>query len=123
MRPGKLIVLLTFIAAAAGFAVVRQVQRYDDAANQPASLSTDLAAYMAAHSRVPARVIVNGTEKQLRDLASRHGLPILRVLEGQGVLAANSAQLDLLSREPGIGQLSGDLPVGDHDGIDGIDRG
>jgi predicted dienelactone hydrolase len=38
---------------------------------------------------------------------------VVRMLEGEAVLEANAAQLDTLSREPGIGQISGDLPVGD----------
>ena len=114
MRPRKLIGIFTFVAAIAGFAIVGPTLTTErHAANQAASLSTDLLAYQATHSNVPVRVIVKGTQGRLRLLAARHGVRVVRMLEGEAVLEANAAQLDTLSREPGIGQISGDLPVGD----------
>jgi len=114
MRLRKLIFPFTLIAAVAGLAVVSPSPwTWRDAAKQSASLSTDLVAYKATHSRTPVRVIVRGTQDQLRLLSARHGVRLVRMLEGEAVLEANSAQLDTLSREPGIGQISGDLPVGD----------
>src|SRR5258705_877740 len=114
MRLRNLIGISPFVAAIAGLAIVGPTlttQRHP--ANQPASLSTDLLAYQATHSNVPVRVIVQGTQDRLRLLAARHGVRVVRMLEGEAVLEANAAQLDTLSREPGIGQISGDLPVGD----------
>src|SRR5258706_15598162 len=114
MRLRRLIGIFTFVAAIAGFATVGPtITSGRDAANQPASLSTDLLAYQATHSNVPVRVIVRGTQGRLRLLAARHGVRVVRMLEGEAVLEANAAQLGTLSREPGIGQISGDLPVGD----------
>ena len=114
MRLRKPIVLFSFLAAIAGFAVVRPALWTErDAVKQSVSLSTDLVAYKATHSSVPVRVIVRGTQGRLRLLSARHGVRIVRMLEGEAVLEANAAQLDTLSREPGIGQISGDLPVGD----------
>ena len=114
MRLRKLIAIFTFVAAIAGFAIVGpRITTGRNAADQSASLSTDLLAYQATHSNVPVRVIVQGTQGRLRLLAARHGVRVVRMLEGEAVLEANAAQLDTLSREPGIGQISGDLPVGD----------
>jgi hypothetical protein len=114
MRPTKLIVPFALVAAIAGFAVLRTTLATEpDAAKEPASLSTDLVAYRATHSSVPVRVIVRGTQGRLRLLATRHGVRIVRMLDGEAVLEANAAQLDALSQEPGIGQIAGDLAVGD----------
>src|SRR5258705_4434101 len=112
MRLRNLIGISPFVAAIAGLAIVGPTlttQRHP--ANQPASLSTDLLAYQATHSNVPVRVIVQGTQDRLRLLAARHGVRVVRMLEGEAVLEANAPQLGTLSREPGIRQISADLPA------------
>src|SRR5882762_9028339 len=77
-----------------------------------ASLSDDLQAFQASHSTSAVRVIALGREDDLRAVASRHGVHIVRLLENAAVLEATAAQIDTLRNEPGIEHLSGDMSVG-----------
>jgi len=76
-----------------------------------AHLSDDLLRHLARNTTRRAHVIVRGDEATLDDIAARHHLQIVRRLEHGVVLAANSAELDRLSKEEGLDHLSGDLPV------------
>ena len=82
-------------------------------ANEPrrAHLSADLVSHLAKHTKARARVIVRGTETNLEALAARRGLQIVRRLPGAVVLLANSAELNELSAEAGVENLSGDVRV------------
>jgi serine protease AprX len=110
MQFRKLIVLAVVCAAAVAAATA---PRGTSHLRQRASLSDDLRAFQAAHSTKAVRVIAHGTEDNVRAVAARHGLSVVRVLNGASVLEATSAQIDALRDEPGIEHLSGDLPVAD----------
>jgi len=72
-----------------------------------ASLSDDLQAFQASHSTSAVRVIALGREDDLRAVANRHGVHIVRLLENAAVLEATAAQIDTLRNEPGIESESG----------------
>jgi serine protease AprX len=110
MQFRKLIVLLVVCAAAVAAAMA---PRGTTQLRQRASLSDDLRAFQAAHSTKAVRVIAHGTEDHVRVVAARHGLSVVRVLNGASVLEATSPQIEALRDEPGIEHLSGDLPVAD----------
>ncbi len=110
MQFRKLIVLVAVCAAAVAAATA---PRGTSHLRQRASLSDDLLAFQAAHSTKAVRVIAHGTEDNVRAVAARHGLSVVRVLNGASVLEATSVQIDALRDEPGIEHLSGDLPVAD----------
>src|SRR5258705_1232612 len=110
MQFRKLIVLVAICAAAVAAATTLRGTSH---LRQRASLSDDLLAFQAAHSTKAVRVIAHGTEDNVRAVAARHGLSVVRVLNGASVLEATSAQIDALRDEPGIEHLSGDLPVAD----------
>jgi len=82
-------------------------------ANEPrrAHLSSDLVAHVARHTKASARVIVRGSEADLDALAARHRLQIVAHLRGAAVVLANSAELEALSAESAIDNLSGDAVV------------
>ncbi len=82
-------------------------------ANEPrrAHLSSDLVAHVAQHTKARARVIVRGSEAGLDALAARHRLQIVAHLSGAAVVLANSAELEALSAESAIDNLSGDAVV------------
>jgi len=110
MQFRKLIVLVAVCAVALAAATA---PRGASQLRQRASLSDDLRAFQAAHSTKTVRVIAHGSEDNVRAVAARHGLSVVRVLNGASVLEATSAQIDALLDEPGIEHLSGDLPVAD----------
>src|SRR5260370_16079304 len=76
-----------------------------------AHLSDDLVRHLAQHTTGRARVIVRGDQATLDDLAARHHLQIVGRLQHGVVLEANSAELDRLTKEDVLDNLSGDLPV------------
>ena len=76
-----------------------------------APLSLDLQLHQKARPRQATRVIVHGDPETVRAAAARHGVRVLRMLDGEAVVEANGAQLDALASSPGIEHLSGDVPV------------
>ena len=74
-----------------------------------AKVSSDLLSFEARRTTSRARVIVRGSRMEIEALASRHGVPIARVLGDSAVLLANSSQISALAAERDV--LSGDLPV------------
>ena len=83
------------------------------AAHHRATISDDLRALETAHPARSVQVIVRGGEQQLRAIAARHHVPVVRVLADAAVLQANAAQIEALRAEPGIDHVSGDLQVAD----------
>ncbi|HEV8347270.1 MAG TPA: S8 family peptidase [Vicinamibacterales bacterium] len=77
-----------------------------------AHLSGDLQTYVAKHNKARVRVIVRGTATDLEAIAARRGLHIVRRLPGAVVVLANSVEMNELSDEGGVDNLSGDLRVG-----------
>jgi serine protease AprX len=77
-----------------------------------AHLSADLQLHQQSRSRHKARVIVHGDAAQVQEIASRHGLRIVRELAHESVVEATGAQIAALAAEPGLDHLSGDVPVG-----------
>jgi len=110
MQFRKLIVLAVVCAAAVAAATA---PRTTGNLRQRASLSDDLRALEGAQSTKAVRVIAHGTEKDLRAIAARHDVPVVRVLSDAAVFEATAAQIEALRDEPGIEHLSGDLPVAD----------
>lgn len=76
-----------------------------------AKVSADLVAFEGRRSSKPARVIVRGTRAEIEALASRHGLPVVRMLKDSAVLLANSEQVSKLAADTENDVLSGDVPV------------
>src|SRR5437763_4544447 len=76
-----------------------------------ALLSSDLFAHKAKQTKARTRVIVNGTDAQIDDIAYRHHLQVVRRLEGAAVLFANSAELAELAGDAAVDHLSGDSSV------------
>lgn len=74
-----------------------------------AKLSADLVAFEGRRSSTPARVIVRGTRAEIEALASRHRLPVVKILEDSAVVLANSAQVSELATDTDL--LSGDPVV------------
>src|SRR5262245_23273189 len=97
------IVTLLFAASALGIRGASEPRR--------AHLSADLLAHAARQTKARARVIVRGSEADLNALAARHGVQILRYLEGGAVLLANSAELEALQKDSTLSTLSGDHVV------------
>lgn len=77
-----------------------------------ASLSLDLLRHVENDSSSRARVIVHGTRPEIRALADRHGLVIVRWLQDGAVVRVNPAELARLAAEPALDHLSGDALVG-----------
>src|SRR5687768_17117537 len=76
-----------------------------------ARLSKDLRDRVASGRQAPVDVILSASEAEIQSIAARHGVRIKKVLRGAAVLEATDAQLDALSRDPGVSHLSGDAPV------------
>ncbi|HMB81224.1 MAG TPA: S8 family serine peptidase, partial [Vicinamibacterales bacterium] len=73
-----------------------------------AHLSDDLLGHVAQHTSTRTRVIVHGNDAALATLTTRHNLQILKRLAGGAVVAANSDEIDELSKDPAFAHLSGD---------------
>jgi serine protease AprX len=110
MQVRKLIVLAVVGAAAVAAATL---PGNTSQVRHRASVSDDLRAFGATHSTRSVRVIAHGVDGDVRTIAERHRLPVVRVLNDGAVVEATAAQIDALRDEPGIGHLSGDLAVGD----------
>lgn len=82
-----------------------------DGRKHRALLSRDLLAFESHRSSQRARVIVKGTPEEVKELAARHGLSVVRLLGDSAVLAATSAQVSELAADPLNDVLSGDSPV------------
>jgi serine protease AprX len=80
-------------------------------AEHHARLSLDLSRHLERHTTARARVIVQGTDAKLDAIAARHGLVIVRRLEGAAVVLANSNELASLAADGDVDHLSGDVPV------------
>jgi serine protease AprX len=76
-----------------------------------AHLSGDLQKHVARHNTARVRVIVRGAATDLAAIAARRGLPVVRRLPGAVVVLANSDEMNALSDEGGVDNLSGDLRV------------
>src|SRR5688572_5196296 len=74
-------------------------------------LTSDLVAQLALAPDQPARIIVRGNVTQLLDVATRHGLPVLRTLDEFIVTSATAAQVAALANESAVKGLSSDLLV------------
>lgn len=98
-----LVAVCAWVALAAPARVVTAPRR--------ARLSADLLHHQQLRARHRARVIVHGDAARIREMASRHGLRIVRELEHESVVEATGAQLEALSAEAGVDHLSGDTPV------------
>src|SRR5687767_13003604 len=75
------------------------VQGSNRIGDRRAHLSADLTRHQARRTAVRQRVIVRGTPRDLDVLAARHGLRVVRRMRGAGVVLANSAELEVLSRD------------------------
>ena len=96
MQFRKLIVPVTVCVTAIA---VASIHRDASTVRHHASLSTDLEAFQAAHSRKSVRVIAHGSDANLAAVATRHGVPVVRVLDHAAVLEATAAQIDALDRK------------------------
>src|SRR5688500_14996458 len=76
-----------------------------------AHLSSDLTRHEARRTNTRERVIVHGTDGDLKSLAARHRLKVVKHLRGAAVFLANSAELNGLSRDEAVDHLSGDVAV------------
>jgi serine protease AprX len=105
----KWLVLLPVCVAA----VAISMSPHTGGVHHRATISDDLRAIEAAQPSHAVNVIVRGGEQQLRAMAARHDVPVVRVLADGAVLQANAAQIEALRAEPAIEHLSGDLEVAD----------
>ena len=76
-----------------------------------ASLSSDLLLFEGRLSTARTRVIVRGSKTEIEAMASRHGLAVVRWLDGAAVVLANSSQVSDLAADSANDILSGDAPV------------
>jgi serine protease AprX len=110
MQLRKLFILVAVCAAA--FAIWTPA-RAPQTRQHRASLSTDLMAFEVSRSTKAVHVIAHGSQDDLRALAARHGVPVIKLIADGAVLEATAAQIEALRAEPSIAHLSGDLPVAD----------
>jgi len=75
---------------------------------QLATLSGDLLALLLGGSTQEVRAIVRGDVGVIQQVASRDGLPVLRVLEGMVVVQGTPGELSLLRQVAGIKGISRD---------------
>ena len=101
-------VLLPLVAVCAWLAIATPARVAT--APRRARLSADLQRHLQSRARHTARVIVHGDRARVRELASAHGLRIVRELEHESVVEATGAQLERLA-DTGFDHLSGDVPV------------
>jgi serine protease AprX len=102
-------VLVALVAVCAWVAVATPARVVT--APRRARLSADLVHHQKTRARQRARVIVHGDAARVREMASRHGLRIVRELAHESVVEATGSQLDALASEAGLDHLSGDAPV------------
>ena len=77
-----------------------------------AHLSVDLLVHEGRQTAARKRVIVHGTPDEVRAIAARHHLDVVRLLDGgSGVLAVNSAELTDLASDALIDHVSPDSRV------------
>jgi len=76
-----------------------------------ASLSSDLLLFEGRLSTARTRVIVRGSKTEIEAMASRHGLAVVRWLDGAAVVLANSSQVSDLAADSANDILSGDALV------------
>jgi len=76
-----------------------------------ASLSSDLLSFEGRLSTARTRVIVRGSKTEIEAMASRHGLAVVRWLDGAAVVLANSSQVSDLAADSANDILSGDALV------------
>jgi serine protease AprX len=76
-----------------------------------APLSLDLQSHKLRRPQVRTRVIVQGDNEKLMNLASRHKIRLVRTLGHEGVFEVNSAEMDRLAADGVVPNLSGDVPV------------
>lgn len=80
-------------------------------ARRRAPISVDLLRHQQVRPRQAARVIVHGDRTQLREIAKRIGVRVVRELDHEAVLEATASQLDALASEAAVDHLSGDAVV------------
>jgi serine protease AprX len=76
-----------------------------------AHLSDDLQSHLDRRTPARARVIVDGDQPTIDELAARHHLQVVRRMEHSAVVVANSTELARLASDAGVDHLSGDVPV------------
>jgi serine protease AprX len=76
-----------------------------------ARLSQDLAEHLTARREAAVRVIVRGSDEELRGLEQRYGARLVKTLRGGGVLEVTGGQLSAISEDPAVAHLSGDVRV------------
>src|SRR5687768_12485430 len=81
------------------------------AAQHRAHLSDDLLRHGSSRSSTRARVIVHGDRGSLEALAARHGVGVVRWLDGGAVLRLNGRELSALAADRTIDHLSADAIV------------
>ena len=82
-----------------------------EAGQRRARLSRDLSERLAAGDASTTRVIVCGSDSKIDTLATRYGAQLKKRLRGCAVLEVTGGQLDALSQDADVDQLSGDAPV------------
>ena len=104
--------VLTLLAVSALTGLTTLTPALAEAGQQEgARLSRDLAAHLASGSTEPVQVILQGGQIRVQELALRYNLQIKRLLSSGGVIEVNAGQLDALSRDPEVGQLTADAVV------------
>lgn len=101
--------LIALIAVCAWLALVTPTHVVT--APRRARLSADLQRHQQSRARHKTRVIVHGDRARLREIASRHGVRVVREMQHEAVLEATGAQVDALAAEAGVDHLSGDARV------------
>ena len=104
-RVRRAAVLVLIVAASAfGFRGAQGAHR--------AHLSADLLVHEARQTPARKRVIVHGTPDEIRAIAARHHLDVVRLLDGgSGVLAVNSVELTDLASDALVDHVSPDARV------------
>ena len=82
-----------------------------EAGPRRARLSRDLADRVSSRAQDSARVIVTGTDAEVKTLAARYGARIQKSMRGGAVLEVTGGQLIALSEDPDVAHLSGDVRV------------
>ena len=107
-------VKLPFHRAAAAFATVLIGILCADPASADghrARLSRDLADRIATGAPGSTDVILIGNAERIRSVAARYGANLKKTLRTGAVLEVTSGQLDALSQDPDVAQVSGDVAV------------
>ncbi len=99
------------ITLAVAVAVLGSLSVSAEAGPRRARLSGDLADRVATRANGSARVIVTGTDAEVKTLAIRYGARIMKNVTGGAVLEVTGGQLVALSEDQDVAHLSGDVPV------------